>query len=132
MPFLNQILTPERTACSVPGVSKKRLFETIAKIVCADQPSLPYDDVLGKLIAREKLGSTGVGGGIAIPHCRVSSCTAPTGTLLTLAEPIPFDAPDEQSAHAAVLSLAHAGNVKTHTLRAYDSAGMEPLLAGLA
>lgn len=95
MPFMNQILTPERTACAVPAVSKKRLFETIATIVCADQPSLPYDDVLDKLIAREKLGSTGMGGGIAIPHCRVNDCTAPIGTLITLEAPIPFDAPDE-------------------------------------
>ena len=95
MPFLDQILTPERTVCSVPGVSKKRLFETIAKIVSTDQASLPYDDVLDRLIAREKLGSTGMGGGIAIPHCRISSCTAPIGTLVTLEEAIPFDAPDD-------------------------------------
>lgn len=95
MPFLNQILTPGRTACSEPGVSKKRLFETIAKIVSDDQPTLPYDDVLDKLNAREKLGSTGMGAGIAIPHCRISNCTAPIGTLVTLEEAIPFDAPDD-------------------------------------
>lgn len=95
MPYLNQILTPERTVCSVPGVSKKRLFETIAKIVSADQLSLPYDDVLNKLTAREKLGSTGMGNGIAIPHCRVADCTVPIGTLVTLEERIPFDAPDD-------------------------------------
>ncbi len=43
-----------------------------------------------------------------------------------------FDAPDEQSAYAAVLSLAQAGNVTTQTLRAYDSEGIGPLLAELA
>jgi uncharacterized protein with GYD domain len=43
-----------------------------------------------------------------------------------------IDAPDVASAHGAVLSLAHAGNVKTETLRAYDGAGAEPLLAKLA
>jgi PTS system nitrogen regulatory IIA component len=95
MPYLNQILTPERTVCSVPGLSKKRLFETIAKIVSTDQLSLPYDDVLNRLIAREKLGSTGIGKGIAIPHCRVTNCSVPIGTLVTLEEPIPFDAPDD-------------------------------------
>jgi uncharacterized protein with GYD domain len=42
-----------------------------------------------------------------------------------------LDAPDERTAHAAVLSLAHAGNVKTETLRAYDSAGVGTLLAKL-
>jgi PTS system nitrogen regulatory IIA component len=96
MSTLNQILTPERTVCCAPGISKKRLFETIAKIVCADQLSLPYDDVLNRLIAREKLGSTGMGQGIAIPHCRVANCSLPLGTLITLEEPIPFDAPDDQ------------------------------------
>ncbi len=96
MPALNQILTPERTVCCAPGISKKRLFETITKIVCADQLSLPYDDVLNRLITREKLGSTGMGQGIAIPHCRVNNCSLPIGTLITLEEPIPFDAPDDQ------------------------------------
>ena len=60
MNFLSQILTPPRTVCRAPGVSKKRLFETIAKIVCDDQTSLPYDEVLDHLIAREKLGCTGM------------------------------------------------------------------------
>lgn len=96
MNALGQILTPARTVCDAPGTSKKRLFETIAKIVCDDQLSLSYDQVLDHLIAREKLGSTGLGQGIAIPHCRVADCTQPLGTLLTLAEPIPFDAPDDQ------------------------------------
>jgi PTS system nitrogen regulatory IIA component len=96
MPVLKQILTPERTLCSAPGISKKRLFETIAEIVSTDQQSLPYDDVLNRLIAREKLGSTGMGRGIAVPHCRVNNCAVPLGTLITLEEPIPFDAPDDQ------------------------------------
>jgi len=96
MPALKQILTPRRTVCRVPGVSKKRLIETLAEIICADQPALPYDDVLNRLIAREKLGSTGMGKGIAIPHCRVSNCAEPIGALITLEEPIPFDAPDDK------------------------------------
>lgn len=94
MNFLSQILTPQRTACRVAAVNKQRLFETIARIVCDDQQSLPYDDVLERLVTREKLGSTGMGQGIAIPHCRVSYCNRPLGCLLTLEEAIPFDAPD--------------------------------------
>tara|TARA_R110002049_G_scaffold55813_8_gene154445 strand:+ start:5693 stop:6151 length:459 start_codon:yes stop_codon:yes gene_type:complete len=95
MNALSQILTPARTVCCAPGISKKRLFETIATIVCDDQSALPYDQVLDHLISREKLGSTGLGQGIAIPHCRVGDCTEPLGALLTLEEPIPFDAPDD-------------------------------------
>lgn len=92
---ISEILTPERTVCCVPGISKKRLFEDIARIVCNDQASMSYDDVLDRLIAREKLGSTAVGGGIAIPHSRVSCCKTPIGVLISLEEPIPFDAPDD-------------------------------------
>lgn len=93
---LAELLTPERTACQVPGISKKRLFETIARLISDDQISLSYDEILSQLIAREKLGSTGLGEGIAIPHCRIENCSQPTGTLLTLGEPIDFDSPDNQ------------------------------------
>lgn len=91
---LEHLLTPERTACQVPGLSKKRLFETLARVISEDQLSLPYEEVFAQLIGREKLGSTGLGQGIAIPHCRIGNCTHPLGTLVTLAEPIDFDAPD--------------------------------------
>ena len=74
MQDLSDILTPARTLCGAPGVSKKRLFETIAGIIAEDQPSMAYDSVFDQLIAREKLGSTGLGQGIAIPHCRATNC----------------------------------------------------------
>jgi len=96
MNFLTEILSPERTVCRAPGVSKKRLFETIARIISDDRPSLVYEDVFSQLIAREKLGSTGLGQGIAIPHCRIDACPEPLGTLITLEQSIDFDAPDDQ------------------------------------
>jgi PTS system nitrogen regulatory IIA component len=96
MNFLTEILSPGRTVCHAPGASKKRLFETIAHVISADQPSLVYEEVLHQLNAREKLGSTGLGQGIAIPHCRVDACPQPLGTLITLEQAIDFDAPDEQ------------------------------------
>jgi nitrogen PTS system EIIA component len=96
MQELAEILTPGRTACRIPGVSKKRLFETLAKIINQDQVSLPYSLVLSSLISREKLGSTGLGLGIAIPHCRIDNCTHAMGVLVTLEEAIDFDAPDSK------------------------------------
>lgn len=114
MSELNQILSPERTVCHAPGVSKKRLLETIARIVCDDQLSLPYDEVLDQLIAREKLGSTGLGGGIAIPHCRVDNCPQPLGTLITLQEAIPFDAPDERPVDLLFVLLVPAEAHQKH------------------
>ena len=94
MQALSQILTPGRTLCRVAGVSRKRLFESIAGAISTDQLSLPASEVLTQLAAREKLGSTGLGQGIAIPHCRIENCTHPLGTLITLDDPVDFDAPD--------------------------------------
>ncbi len=96
MQVLSQLLTPGRTLCRVPVVSRKRLFETIAGAISQDQLSLPTSDVLSQLIAREELGSTGLGQGIAIPHCRIENCSHPLGTLLTLSEPVDFNAPDDR------------------------------------
>jgi len=96
METLATLLTPERTACRIEDSNKKRLFETIATIVSDNRPELSYSDVLDNLVARENLGSTGLGQGIALPHCRVDKCEEPLGTLLSLASPIPFEAPDER------------------------------------
>jgi PTS system nitrogen regulatory IIA component len=93
---LTDILTPGRTVCHAAGGSKKRLFETIARLISEDQPALPYPEIFSHLIARERLGSTGLGKGIAIPHCRINHCPRPLGSLLTLEEAIAFDAPDGQ------------------------------------
>jgi PTS system nitrogen regulatory IIA component len=97
MQTLSDILTPGRTVCHTPGVSQKKLFETAANIISDDQKQLPYELIFSSLLAREKLGSTGLGKGIAIPHCRINKCDQAIGTLVTLQEPIDFDAPDGQA-----------------------------------
>ena len=94
MQVLSQLLTPGRTLCRAQGVSKKRLLQTVAGIIAEDQPSLDAGEVFSQLIAREKLGSTGLGQGIAIPHCRIDNCSHPLGTLVTLEDGVSFDAPD--------------------------------------
>jgi len=114
MQTLAELLTPERTACRVPGLSKKRLFESLARIISDDQPSLSYDEVFSQLIAREKLGSTGLGQGIAIPHCRIAGCGAPLAALLTLAEPIDFDAPDNEPVDLVFALLVPEGEHQRH------------------
>ncbi|MDP4652522.1 MAG: PTS sugar transporter subunit IIA, partial [Haliea sp.] len=91
MHVLSELLTPERTVCRASGSSKKRLFETLAKVVSDDNPSLAEADIFAQLIARERLGSTGLGAGIAIPHCRIARCSEPIGCLVRLEEPIDFD-----------------------------------------
>jgi PTS system nitrogen regulatory IIA component len=122
MQIMAQLLTPGRTVAQAPGVSKKRLFESLAKVISEDQLSLGYNDVFDQLIAREKLGSTGLGNGIAIPHCRVDNCSAPLGTLISLDTPIAFDAPDNQPVDLVCALLVPAEAQQQHL----------DILAGLA
>ena len=91
---LENILTLGRSLVSVPGGSKKRVLEQIASLVAAELPELDEQDIFESLIAREKLGSTGFGNGIAIPHCRLPGCHAPLSAVLRLDSPVDFDAID--------------------------------------
>ncbi|NHN78243.1 PTS IIA-like nitrogen regulatory protein PtsN [Azotobacter chroococcum] len=91
---LEDILTPDRSLVNVPGGSKKRALEYIANLVAREMPDLDQQTIFESLIAREKLGSTGFGNGIAIPHCRLPGCPAPISVLLRLEAPIDFDAID--------------------------------------
>ncbi|WP_044872559.1 PTS IIA-like nitrogen regulatory protein PtsN [Pseudomonas sp. LFM046] len=91
---LEQILTPGRSLVNVPGGSKKRVLEQIAKLVARDLPDLDNQDIFESLVSREKLGSTGFGNGIAIPHCRLTGCTSPISAVLRLDAPVDFDAID--------------------------------------
>jgi len=88
---LETILTPGRSLVNVPGGSKKRALEKVANLIANQVPELEMQDVFEKLVAREKLGSTGFGNGIAIPHCRLEGCTAPVSALLHLEAPIDYD-----------------------------------------
>lgn len=91
---LENILTPGRSLVNVPGGSKKRVLEQIANLVARELPDLEAKSIFESLIAREKLGSTGFGNGIAIPHCRLPGCPTPISALLRLEAPIDFDAID--------------------------------------
>ncbi|MFJ3482375.1 PTS IIA-like nitrogen regulatory protein PtsN [Pseudomonas sp. NPDC090202] len=91
---LENILTPGRSLVNVPGGSKKRVLEQIANLIGREIPELDSQLVFESLIAREKLGSTGFGNGIAIPHCRLKGCTSPISAVLHLDAPVDFDAID--------------------------------------
>lgn len=90
---ISQILSPQLTFAGVEGSSKKRVLEQIGKLI-AQHTQLNADAIYESLIAREKLGSTGFGNGIAIPHCRLEQCTDAVGALLQLDNRIDFDSLD--------------------------------------
>ena len=74
-------------------LSKKRVFERAAEAMGAAL-NLSSENIYRALLAREKLGSTAIGEGIAIPHCRINECAEAAGCLLTLREPIDFGSTD--------------------------------------
>jgi PTS system nitrogen regulatory IIA component len=77
----------------LPVSSKKRLFEQIG-LLFENQRGLARSLVYDSLFARERLGSTGLGQGVAIPHGRIKGLKEAHGAFIRLAQPVPFDAPD--------------------------------------
>lgn len=93
---MNQIvdlLPVANVALDVDAPSKARLFESVGALFERDT-GLPRSTIVAALTAREKLGSTGLGQGIAIPHGRLKGLSEARGAFVRLATPIPFDAPD--------------------------------------
>ncbi|KMQ75666.1 PTS IIA-like nitrogen regulatory protein PtsN [Marinobacter subterrani] len=93
---IDNILSPELTLCRVPASSKKRALEFIAEQINHQDNTLSETEIFNNLISRERLGSTGIGQGIAIPHCRLDGLDHVVGVLMTLEESVEFDSIDNQ------------------------------------
>ena len=88
-----QLLPQSNVAVGVDAANKRDLFASVAGLFEASG-GVARGTVVDALSAREKLGSTGLGQGIAIPHGRIKGLKDARGAFLRLAQPIPFDAPD--------------------------------------
>lgn len=91
---LERILSAECTRFDLLATSKKRALELAGEVLSAHFPELEAGAVFDALMARERLGSTAVGEGVAVPHCRTDGAREPVAALLHLHEPVDFDAPD--------------------------------------
>ena len=91
---IESILTPERTFANLESTSKKRLLEKASGVLAGAEPGISEQHLYSKLIAREKIGPTAIGNGIAIPHCRVE-CSKTFAALFKLSRGIDFGAIDE-------------------------------------
>ncbi|WP_439133183.1 PTS sugar transporter subunit IIA [Pseudomaricurvus sp.] len=89
-------MSQHRTYCGVEASSKKRALQVISQLIAEDQPTLNADEIFTSLISRERLGTTGLGGGIAIPHCRINNCANTVGALIQLQSPIDYESIDGQ------------------------------------
>ena len=93
MTLVATILTPSHVTLDLQASSKKRLFEQ-AGLLFENLDGIGRSLVFDSLFAREKLGSTGLGQGVAIPHGRSKGLKEARGAFVRLAQPVPFDAPD--------------------------------------
>ncbi len=95
MNLISKILAPDNVLLDTESTSKKRVFERVG-LLFENQMQIARSQVFDSLFAREKLGSTGLGQGVAIPHGRIPKLRDATAAFVKTAHPIPFDAPDGQ------------------------------------
>src|SRR5690349_23165957 len=93
---LNAILSADRVASGVAVTSKKKALEELSKLLAKGSGALSATDIFNGLTAREKLGSTGLGHGVAIPHGRMPGVTGSVGAFVRLKHPVDYDAHDGQ------------------------------------
>ncbi len=93
---ISDILTSERVACDVKAMSKKRALQKLSDLLASSAPSLSSSKVFDCLLAREKLGSTGLGRGVAIPHARIDHGNQAIGAFIRMSQGVDYDAVDHK------------------------------------
>ncbi|HCL86553.1 PTS sugar transporter subunit IIA [Pulveribacter sp.] len=110
---LASILPAAHVLVGVDATSKKRAFEE-AGLLFESQHGLSRALITDSLFARERLGSTGLGHGVAIPHGRIKGLKSPMAAVFQLAQPIGFDAPDEQPVALLIFLLVPEAATQKH------------------
>tara|TARA_R110001592_G_scaffold319583_1_gene597259 strand:- start:33 stop:503 length:471 start_codon:yes stop_codon:yes gene_type:complete len=101
---ISRLLTLDNVRVDLPVTSKKRLFEQVG-LMFESSNQIERDKVFDSLFARERLGSTGLGEGVAIPHGRIKGLKEALAAVIRVATPIPFDAPDGEPVSLLVFLL---------------------------
>jgi len=91
-----KIVTPERVRCEAQVGSKKHALDVLSQMLSAAVGNVSAGRILEGLAARERLGSTGLGASVAMPHTRLGGIDKVTGAFLRLDEPVPFDSLDQR------------------------------------
>ncbi len=110
---LASILPAAQVLVSVDATSKKRAFEE-AGLLFESLHGLSRALITDSLFARERLGSTGLGHGVAIPHGRIKGLKSPMAAVFQLTQPIGFDAPDEQPVSLLIFLLVPEAATQKH------------------
>jgi PTS system nitrogen regulatory IIA component len=104
MNLISRLLPPSNILLDLPASSKKRAFEQ-AGLLFENNQGVARAKVFDSLFARERLGSTGLGQGVAIPHGRIKGLKEAVAAFVRVAEPVPFDAPDGQPVAVMIFLL---------------------------
>ncbi|RLJ16957.1 PTS IIA-like nitrogen-regulatory protein PtsN [bacterium endosymbiont of Escarpia laminata] len=103
--FPDGFIVVERIGCQIEAGSKKRVLEELGRRLAREIPALTQDRVFDSLLQRERLGSTGLGRGIALPHARMPQVTNAIGAFIQLQQGVDFDAVDGQPVDLAFAML---------------------------
>lgn len=109
----SDLLVTESVRAGVVAGNKKQIFQLLADIA-AQAYGVSAEDVVERLTERERLGSTGFGGGIAIPHAKLDSLESVRGAVLLLDQPVPFDAVDDMPVDVVFMLLSPADSGAEH------------------
>ena len=113
MTLVSKLLSPADVVLDLPVSSKKRLFEQVG-LMFENQHAIARSVVFDSLFARERLGSTGLGHGVAIPHGRIKGLKNPLAAVLRVRQPIPFDAPDDEPVVLLIFLLVPEAATQRH------------------
>lgn len=121
---LSEILTPGRMLCGVQAQSRKRVLEFLGELFARDLPALSSTEIYDSLLTRERLGSTGLGRGVAIPHARIPQIQEPLAAFMQLNQGVAFDALDNQPVDLVLALLVPADASQTHLELLAEIAGL--------
>jgi PTS system nitrogen regulatory IIA component len=111
---LQDILTLDCTLCAIKGTSKKKLLEIISETAAKKFDNIDTHQLFESLMAREKVGSTGIGNGIAIPHGRLTNTSQVIAVLLTSEQAVEFDAIDNRAVDIIIALFVPEENCQQH------------------
>ena len=92
--LIEDIISPDAVLCNAQARSKKHCLEILSELLVRSTPEIANEDIFEALIERERLGCTGLGNGVAFPHCRVGGLDDGVAALIRLSDPVDFDAQD--------------------------------------
>jgi len=94
--LIQELISPECVEISMPATSKKRLLEQLSGLMRSDEPDFDENAAFQSLLDRERLGSTGIGHGVALPHGRLKGLTKAIGAFATLKDEVDYDSIDHE------------------------------------